>query len=281
MLVKEVVKKIVPKKLWFILQKKWNTFRDYVHEWKAITLSQKYQGITLFYDEGSTIMDRLKHEAVFEEEMCRTICDELKKFDKPLFVDIGANLGLISAYVLNHSPEAWVVAVEPGPHQFNYLELSVKENNIQDRMTLFSFALGKEIKKTKFQTHFGRYTSGDGLIDTGRARKSKSIDVEMVTFDYLWNLLGKPKVHVIKIDTEGAELWVLEGAKDFLSKNKPVIFLEIEPKNLKVYPYSHYDILSTLNKLSYQLKTLSGIEINKDNFASYLDSDDTYMAVPI
>jgi len=41
------------------------------------------------------------------------------------------------------------------------------------------------------------------------------------------------KIDFIKIDTEGHELYVLEGAINTIEKYKPNIFIEVHPKELK------------------------------------------------
>jgi hypothetical protein len=85
---------------------------------------------------------------------------------------------------------------------------------------------------------------------------------------------------VIKIDTEGAELWVLRGAEKVLAEVSPVIYLEIEPRNLRVYPYNHLDILAFLREHRYNLFTLNDVEITKENFSEYIGVEDTYVARP-
>jgi DNA-binding NarL/FixJ family response regulator len=73
-----------------------------------------------------------------------------------------------------------------------------------------------------FETRTG---SGVGhLADDG------PLEVKLTTLD---SLLDQPLPQVMKIDVEGAEVSVLEGAKTLFSKTKPVIFLSLHGEELK------------------------------------------------
>jgi FkbM family methyltransferase len=60
-------------------------------------------------------------------------------------------------------------------------------------------------------------------------------------------------VALIKIDVQGYEPYVLDGAKQTILKNKPVIFIEIEPEHLEMFGFNEYDIFNKLFDLGYQV----------------------------
>ena len=62
-------------------------------------------------------------------------------------------------------------------------------------------------------------------------KRDANKDTEIITVktDTLNNILPDIKVDVIKIDVEGYEAIVILGNKDFIIKNKPIIFLEFSP----------------------------------------------------
>jgi hypothetical protein len=126
-------------------------------------------------------------------------------------------------------------------------------------------------------SHFSPDCSGDGLIDTGRAGEAFPVEINMITIDLWWANLSYPQINVVKIDVEGAELLVLKGGEKFIDKCGPIIFLEIEPKNLKVYPYKKEDILKWLNEHDYNLFTMDNNLCTIENFNKYL-SEDTFVA---
>ena len=93
--------------------------------------------------------------------------------------------------------------------------------------------------------------------------------------------MGRPKIEVVKIDIEGAELLALRGARDFLRECRPTIFLEIEPRNLKAYPYSKEDVVRFFEENDYGLFSLEGDEIGSKNIGQSGRKIDTFCARPI
>jgi len=58
-------------------------------------------------------------------------------------------------------------------------------------------------------------------------------------------------VNFIKVDVEGAEMEVLEGGRDFLTRSKPVLHLEINPNWLRDYGTTPDDVIKFLESLGY------------------------------
>ncbi len=103
-----------------------------------------------------------------------------------------------------------VAAVEPAPENFSYLE----ENT--DR-------LGNVIRVKKAAFNY----TGKGKLSISRASPCHTlvydhkdgIEVDVTTIDRLVIDLGLPKVDFVKIDAEGSELGILEGARNILKGN--------------------------------------------------------------
>lgn len=273
------LKKHVPDPLWQAIRHPYFKALDFFRDLGPLVRHRKYCGIVLYYNRGNNIIRRLKKEPIFEKEMCQAIVKELEKAANPVFLDIGANIGLISLYVISKISDVKIHAFEPGPVQRSSLLMTVEKNGFNGTVTIYAEALGKEAGTATFYSHDPKYVAGDGFIDTGRARDAHPIEVSINTLDAWWASAGKPAVQVVKIDTEGAELWVLQGASAFLKMCKPVIFMEIEPQNLRVYPYNHFDILEFLSNQGYGLFTLSGEKVGKENFNAFIQKKkDTYVA---
>jgi FkbM family methyltransferase len=60
-------------------------------------------------------------------------------------------------------------------------------------------------------------------------------------------------VSLIKIDVQGYEPYVLDGAKQTILKNKPTIFIEIEPEHLEMFGFNEWDVINRLHDLGYQV----------------------------
>jgi len=61
------------------------------------------------------------------------------------------------------------------------------------------------------------------------------------------------KVDFIKIDTEGSELFVLEGSKQLICKNKPLIQVETNMCSNKFFNYDKTKIFEFLFNLGYEI----------------------------
>jgi len=136
------------------------------------------------------------------------------------------------------------------------------------------------VGRQKFFTNTDCDQAKDGLVDTGRGEKKEPIEVTVTTLDKWWFDNGKPKIDVLKIDTEGSELLVLEGAKKILEEVKPVIYFEMEPSNLKVYPYSSLDIINFMQREGYNIETITGNKVTATNLEFSLSEADTFVAIP-
>jgi hypothetical protein len=60
------------------------------------------------------------------------------------------------------------------------------------------------------------------------------------------------RVDVLKIDVEGAELEVLRGAKDTLTRHRPVLIIELEEELLATMGTSSSEVHDLLATYSYR-----------------------------
>lgn len=238
----------------------------------------KYFKYNVFYSKGYSLINRILTNGYYERDLCKHLEKELKGIINPVFLDIGANIGLISIFLISRIKKLKIFAFEPGPHQYNLFNLTIKNNNLNEKICLYNKALSYETGVAKFATHEEKDVSGDGFLDTGRAGNSKIIDVNIETLDHWWDEISHKKIDLIKMDTEGAELWILQGAKNFLLKSKPIIYFEINEENLKPYPYKSKDILNWFNENDYKMYSFDNHIINLENLDYYLKKYDTFIA---
>jgi FkbM family methyltransferase len=243
--------------------------------------SINYQGYKLLFSKGTSIIEQFDN-GIYERKFVQKLQNELVKIqnDNLNFIDVGANIGLISLPVLSKFPQAHIYAFEPGPHQFSYLFKTIKANKLTSRISLSDYALSDHKGSTFFYSHSRQHVSGDGLIDTGRAGESKKIKVKLDTLDHWWKHNKRPNISCLKIDTEGAELYVLQGAREMITATKPIIFFEMQEVNLKVYPYKAVDLIRWLSNQKYDVFTLDDEVVNQKNLEKYLPNHDMYIAKP-
>jgi FkbM family methyltransferase len=148
----------------------------------------------------------------------------LKKIgiDEPIVWDVGANQGLYTKAILQKFPRAQVYAFEPSPFLLNNLSATFEND---PRVTILPFALGRQ---TSQQLLFSD-KPGSGLASFTQRRldhfgisMKESQLVDVVAGDELISKFPPPDF--IKIDVEGHEMDVLEGAINIVAKTKVIAF---------------------------------------------------------
>jgi FkbM family methyltransferase len=130
----------------------------------------------------------------------------------PNVVDLGANIGLFGAWVLERLPDATILAVEADPANAAVHRRAIEANGLGDRWTLVEgFA--------STQAGVVRFAGGDHA--TSRAGSGAG-SIDVATVDVLPELAG---ASVVKIDIEGAE-WELLADPRFVALRPRVLVLE-------------------------------------------------------
>lgn len=141
----------------------------------------------------------------------------------PLVIDVGANQGKFSSLIKKIQPNSTLIAFEPHPKTYKNL---VKIANKYEFQTV---NLGLSDKKGRLK--FYDYKNNDGsthaslyknVIEKLHNEQSVSHTVKVTTLDEYMsdNKLSSKDINLLKIDTEGHEYAVLEGAKRLIKKKK-------------------------------------------------------------
>ena len=221
-------------------------------------LSLPYKGFELVYSSSTSLVERIRSQGEYEPEVTRAVAEAVAASPGRTLVDVGANIGLTTLGVLAEVPDAHVFAFEPGRHQHDLFRETIRRNGLEDRVALSPLALSDREGTASFAVHASRHASGDGFVDTGRAGMTRTVTVETETLDRWWRHSGTPRIDVLKIDTEGAELMVLRAAEGVLEACRPTIFLEIHPLNLRGYPYEPEDVRRFLVAHGFELEAVAG-----------------------
>jgi FkbM family methyltransferase len=240
-----------------------------------------YREFVVAHGRGDSLVDRIRSGALYEPEVTRALLQSIQPAGpKALVVDVGANIGLVSLNLLSLLPSVRIHAFEPNATTFSFLRRTVVENGLDGRIELHPVALSRSAGKESYVVHGRRHSSGDGFRDTGRAGSSRQIEVRTTTLDRWWTEAGRPVVHAIKIDTEGAELWVLEGARALLTQHRPPIVLEVNADNLTGYEHGAEAIEAFLRGYGYTLRTLAGTEVLPGDLPRYSALLNDFVAWP-
>jgi len=277
MTLRSIAKRLLPVAVRRWLRERTPGFLDGVRSLGRKTCTRRYLGFTLVYNRGNSLVHRLRQEPVFERELGEAMVADLTR-TPGLFLDVGSNLGLMSLFVLSKLPHQKIFAFEPGPTQRRLLTETVSRNNLDDRVEIIGRAIGASSGRQTFFVHRSADVAKDGLVDTGRSDIAERIEVEVETLDRWWAAAGKPEVSVIKVDTEGAEKLVFDGAREMITATRPAIYFEMEESNLRSYPYDAPDVLGSIARIGYGFSTLDGEPVTVETLAKAMGTADTFRA---
>jgi FkbM family methyltransferase len=166
-------------------------------------------------------------------------------------LDVGANIGL-SAIEFARSAGAGgkVIAFEPHPDTAARLRANLERNGIGN-VEIIQSAVGAAAGTVTFNESADATLSSASLVPRNLVR---SFEVPLTTVDIAWAAAGKPKISALKIDVEGGELAVLQGASELLAREHPVILLEAWGAN-QLDP-----IQALLTAAGYERRQPSGFE---------------------
>lgn len=167
------------------------------------------------------------------------------------FYDIGANMGFYSLCAAALNQEMKILSFEPNPDVFKILQLNIAKNN-SNNITPLHFGLGSEmIENIEMYIPPITGTSGGSFKNLHPEEgESHSHKVQIKTVDYV----GKNQSFgpdLLKIDVEGYEYSVLEGAMETLGEHRPTIVIELLRKWLEPFGHHPQDIVTMLNLMGY------------------------------
>ncbi len=194
----------------------------------------------------------------YEKDTIEKILKE--KINKIIIWDIGAHIGYYSLlFASNINNQSRILCFEPNPNNTEWLESNLKLNTKYSSMiTLYQKALSD--KKQEINFNIGNKddaTSSGGYIDNitpplpdSSYSNFKKIKMVTSTIDELVFEEGLEIPNILKIDTEGAELKILEGGINTIEKYKPELIIEVHTIPLMFY------ITNFLNKINYSIEIL-------------------------
>lgn len=154
----------------------------------------------------------------------------MKRIVEPgwICVDVGANIGIITDRLASYVGRTGkVVAFEPHPENFKRLKKYNKKNICAGLVIAENMAVTDGLSGSVW-LYPGRNNSGGEWnirgCDINDQNTEPTIRVPATSLDMYFS--DDKRVHLIKIDVEGAGEYVLAGAKRLLKKYRPIVFME-------------------------------------------------------
>ncbi|MEN9921549.1 MAG: hypothetical protein RLZZ517_527 [Candidatus Parcubacteria bacterium] len=237
--IKTLVAKILPNK--------------YNPSWKQVR-NGLLSGINIYTTEGSPIDDMF--EKNHDTAMFAFIKEGMNIFD------VGAHVGYDSMCFSKISRTGKIVSYEPNIFNLERMKLILSKNkDLESNIIINNIALSDTQKHVDFiftdniegGTSSGSFTDdADTLFPKDSYEKLGGFRRVQVKTDSLDNQIHQIgiKPDVIKIDVEGAESAVLNGAKETLKDIKPLLLIEIHSiKNM-------FDVYTILIEYNYKIEII-------------------------
>ncbi len=179
------------------------------------------------------------------------------------FIDVGANMGLYSLFAAGRvGPEGRVLAVEPSGRECEQLRSNLELNGLNN-VAIMRTAAARNIGEAQLRVAENR-CGGHNTLGTFAYPTTKQARKESVSLRPLDDIVKEAnlsEVNVIKIDVEGAELAVLEGACQVIEQYRPAILIEVFDTALKAQGAHSTQLWQWLTQRGYSLYEL-GSESN-------------------
>lgn len=181
-------------------------------------------------------------------------------------IDIGANIGTIGITALKNNFVSKCYFFEPSPLNYKILKNNIILNDLENNSQTYQLALGAQKGHSKLllsENDFGDHRMKVGNhIDS--FRKEFKISVESLSH---YEDIIDPANSLIKIDTQGYEGYVLEGAKKYTSFGTPLImeFWPLGFKNSKCFELLVENLTQSNYSYFIDLKDMKNEKINISN----------------
>ncbi len=171
------------------------------------------------------------------------------------FLDVGSNDGLYALFASERvGPSGQVWAFEPSPREFERLSRNLELNRTRNIRT-FPLALGSHTGEADLLIagygHEGQNTLG-AFIYPG-VENAEKVRVSVRKLDDLIAGQGLARLDVLKVDVEGAEVSVLQGAGRVLQSMRPVLLFELSDAALRNQGSSAGELLALLRGFDYRI----------------------------
>jgi len=200
-------------------------------------------GAKLVVRPGETAATGNIYAGLFEFSDMAYVIHVLREDD--LFIDVGANIGSFTV-LAGAVAGARGFSFEPAPSTFKKLAMNIKVNRLDDKMQCFNIGLGAQQGTIAFTNDEGATNHALSESETSE----RAIQVDVSTLDIV---LADQSPHVMKIDVEGYETLVLEGAEETLKKESlHSVLIELQGHG-KRYGFDESKIFDMMAKLGFEM----------------------------
>ena len=178
---------------------------------------------------GNLIETTIYLDKIWEEHLAKIMSLYLNGSNGAM-IDVGANIGANTLPLAAKHPQIKFHCYEPHPEIFNRLKNNIKLNNFKNVVPVNSAVSNSTEKSLKFYAQKSAENMGRSSLKLNSdIKEHDEITVPTISIDDTCADSTDP-ILLIKIDTQGTELEVLQSAKKTIEKFKPTILFELEDR---------------------------------------------------
>lgn len=144
-----------------------------------------------------------------------------------LVIDVGANIGIMTALLAKKYPKMEIHSFEPIPENFSVLTRICNKLLIRNAH-LYPIALGNKAGTLQMIMPILGDARQQGLshVVVNPSEAGHTYEVTVSTLDTIFKE-NKSKIGGIKLDVENFEYYVLEGGRQILAQHHPIVYVEL------------------------------------------------------
>ena len=193
-------------------------------------------------------------------------------------LDIGANIGIMTVHLARSVKGVFVYGFEPMPNNINAFNRIVNYFRLKN-VKLFEIALGNDVGEVEMVMPVISNVRMQGLSHVVHEsipenNEGERFKVSLKMLDKMEELMNSEKrISAIKIDIENFEFFALEGGKQLIKKNKPVVYAELWDNENRA------NCFSLFSELKY--KTLVAVNDVLVPFYSNIHKKQNFIFLPV
>lgn len=198
--------------------------------------------------EHLSIMD-VSQWKFWEKERMANMYAAIRPTD--VILDIGTCNGDMSAVFAKWIPKGKIILVEPSPDFWSIIRATFEANDITN-FECFEVLVSNETLEIPPKIPVGTWTESSNnpiKLETGFAHLNEKPKIPVMKIDDM----GLEHVDIITIDIEGSEYEALQGAKELILRDKPILFVSVHPEFMwREHHHSPDDLHVMLSQWGYE-----------------------------
>jgi FkbM family methyltransferase len=214
-------------------------------------------------------ISKLLEHSVYFSNVNDAAWENMLKLLKPGFkvIDAGANMGYLTLAFARQCSSGMVYSFEPDSENFKTLTRNVELNALRN-VKLFNTALGDSPRTATLYKLYENNPGANRILPEAPQANIEHENVTVTTLDVLYEQGAFTEVDFMKVDVEGFEMFLLQGATTMIRKCQPMLFVELAAPNLAIHNITPLQLVDFIETLEYDVHDARNMQpIDKHNLA--------------